>query len=213
MRGSGLVAEFMTLFEDRLDRADKENRLGKFRFDLLTASRQILLFSCPNPDGLAIRRGDAPENELLSQRLHTAPQLREDWQGNGRGVLIDLNFNCFFAENKKDHPELSCGNYPESEEESRALALQLRKSMPRLFLRIEEGDPPHIFPPLARDLGEFCGRFLRGQVAFPSGLCSPEGWLVAEGSVPAGVLHISSGLPARISFEEFFPLLQALTGY
>lgn len=99
----------------------------------LLGARRIVVVPCLNPDGVAyVQEGLAPDNPLASRVQAVAGDTPlTAWQANARGVALDKNFKtghgaameaAWGANVLGSHPALWCGEYPESEPESAALA-------------------------------------------------------------------------------------------
>ena len=99
----------------------------------LLASRRLVVVPCLNPDGISYREtGVAAENPIADRvRAILGEASLAEWRANARGVALDKNFNSGHASAVKGawaacvygaHPALWCGEYPESEPESAALA-------------------------------------------------------------------------------------------
>ena len=99
----------------------------------LLSSRRLLVVPSLNPDGAEyVCEGLLPDNPLASR----VEAIRGDtplalWQANARGVALDKNFGTGHSTAMAaawdkgvlgSHPTLWCGEYPESEPESAALA-------------------------------------------------------------------------------------------
>lgn len=100
--------------------------------ELLTA-RRIVVVPCLNPDGASyVREGVTPDNPLAARvQVIAGDTPLTAWQANARGVALDKNFGAGHASAREaacaagvlgSHPALWCGEYPESEPESAALA-------------------------------------------------------------------------------------------
>ncbi|MBQ3064035.1 MAG: hypothetical protein IJC99_04460 [Clostridia bacterium] len=97
------------------------------------AARRIVVVPCLNPDGISYaREGVSPDNPLAERvQAICGDEEMSLWRANARGVALDKNFaaghrlaleKAWAAGVCGAHVALWCGEYPESEPESAALA-------------------------------------------------------------------------------------------
>lgn len=99
----------------------------------LLGARRIVVVPYLNPDGISyVREGIGEENPLAARvRAIQGEAPLDTWRANARGVALDKNFKAGHGAAMQaawgagvlgSHQALWCGEYPESEPESAALA-------------------------------------------------------------------------------------------
>lgn len=87
--------------------------------------RQVWLVPLANPDGVEIARyGSVAAGAYAATAARLGADIPGLWRGNARGVDVNSNFNAGWAEMQALAQKSGkiCGEHPESEPESRALA-------------------------------------------------------------------------------------------
>ena len=177
--------------------------------------RQVWFVPLANPDGVEIARyGSSAAGAFAAMAAQTGADTPGLWQGNARGVDITSNFNAGWAEMQAlaQKSGKNCGDRPESEPETRALADLCRRVSFRHVVALHTqgeaiswhyGDrtPPqsHL---MARVLSSVSGYGLAPPVAH-SGFAH---WFVQECACPALALRLGHGsnpLPLR-DFEPMY---------
>lgn len=142
--GTDSISERLLLrfSEDICLQIARQNTVYGINCAYLAQSRRILILPRLNPDGRALfDEGPDPECPLYERQLRQNGMKSDfsSWQGNARGVRLDLNFNDDFAQRRSaaaeacDHCAIITGEFPESEPES-AFVTHLVRVMDPVFL-------------------------------------------------------------------------------
>ena len=125
------INEYCELYKNK-------SRIYNTTLDYLYVNKTIYVVPMLNPDGVDYRiNGVSDENILYDRLLKMNGESRDfsTWQANGRGVELELNYNCDFTERKRVEVEKEIydgspsgygGTAPESEPETGALCNFLR---------------------------------------------------------------------------------------
>ncbi|MBO5416877.1 MAG: M14 family metallocarboxypeptidase [Clostridia bacterium] len=125
------INEYCELFK-------KDSRIYTYTLSYLFSTKSIYIIPMLNPDGVDYQINGVGEDNPLYERLLKMNQNSTDfthWQANARGVDLNHNYNCGFAEYKQleaeqgigeGAPTRFSGNMPESEPEVGALCNFLR---------------------------------------------------------------------------------------
>ena len=180
--------------------------------------RQVWLVPLCNPDGVEIARyGSIAAGTYAATAARLGADTPGVWRGNARGVDINSNFNAGWAEMQAlaQKSGKNCGDYPESEPETRALA-ELCRRIPfrhavalhtqgeEIYWRYGDHTPPQSYL-MAQVLGAVSGY----AVADPSPTAAHGGfkdWFIDTFRRPAFTLELGRGqnpLPLR-EFESIY---------
>ena len=114
----------------------------------LYENRSIWILPRLNPDGNSLVRNGADPTCPLYERQLRMNRMKSDfsaWQGNARGVVPALNFGNDFAARRQKYLDmgqpspLPCGEFPESEPETAALARFIDALSPICLAEFSEG--------------------------------------------------------------------------
>ena len=218
------LEDVFSLFMEEIAESAGE-KCGALSFPVLLFNRRLIFLPFPNPDARLIKSPDfTPAHPLYDRVCRIAKGEAPDrWQANCRGVDPAVNFNCAFSSYKKKCPSGPapagfCGEFPESEPESGAIARLLRFLDAVLLVRFDKGEGLSLaagekHPQLSR----LCASHSFLPPASFDFSCSPEGWALEERAVPS--LHIgipeeclTSSSPARL-YGLLRPLLFALLAF
>lgn len=195
----------------------------------LRAAFTLTVIPCLNPDGVALRYGEALDNPLHSRQMRMSGGSFARWQANARGVDLNHNYSQGFYEYKRIEaergivpgPTLYSGEYPESEPETMALASLVRVLSPSLVLSLHtQGEEIFYYPeePRCRRLADrasaLCGYSVSAAegTACYGGLCDYTGAM----GIPSLTVEVGRGknpLPddsAKGLFCRIHPLLRLL---
>jgi len=172
----------------------------------LLAKCSLLAIPCLNPDGADLVLKGIPQDSPFAERLTRISPSGDfsGWAANARGIDLRRNFNsrwveCKLAERRKQKlfPSSSGfgGEYPESEFESAALCLYIKKERPHVFATISLGEgcikgfyPPKEKAPEERRGAEVCAAITKisHSIADEEDFYgSPEGWFCSLFGKPA----------------------------
>ena len=116
----------------------KDSRIFNYTLKYLFSTKTIYIIPMLNPDGVDYQINGVSEDNVLYDRLVKMNGGSTDfsrWQANARGVDLNHNYNCGFAEYKRLEAEAGIeegaptrfsGNMPESEPEVASLCNLLR---------------------------------------------------------------------------------------
>ncbi len=116
----------------------KNSRIYTYTLNYIFSTRTIYIIPMLNPDGVDYQINGVSEDNVLYGRLLKMNGNSADfshWQANARGVDLNHNYNCGFAEYKQleaeqgigeGAPTRFSGNMPESEPEAASLCNFLR---------------------------------------------------------------------------------------
>lgn len=125
------VNEFCELYS-------RNKKIYNYSLNYLFATRSIHIIPMLNPDGVDYQINGVSEDNILRERLIGMNGGSNDfkgWQANARGVDLNRNYNCRYAEYKQIEKEIGIyggapvrfsGECPESEPEVGALCNYLR---------------------------------------------------------------------------------------
>ncbi len=156
VRGNdGLSGLILLLFIERLSYAVKNNRsLASVNIRKALALSGVTVIPCLNPDGREIflygAKGAGRMGSFVSSFFNKDVP---EWISNAMGVDINLNFMSGIGESSASPgPSLFCGDYPESETETKSFTrfcrlkkfrqcLELYAGEREIFYRSDEGEP------------------------------------------------------------------------
>ena len=112
---------------------------------LLLSNYCFLVIPCVNPDGLELRMNGISETPLKERLLRMSDGDFSLWEANGRGVDLGRNYEAGYSEYKvagekvgiSAGAELYCGEYPESEPETRGVANLVRTLAPTAVVSLK----------------------------------------------------------------------------
>ena len=126
------INEYCELYKNK-------NRIYNSTLEYLYSEKTLHILPMLNADGVDYRINGVNDKNILYDRLLRMNEASgtdfSDWEANGRGVDLLLNYNCDFAKNKKSESERGIfggaplgysGTSPESEPETGALCSFLR---------------------------------------------------------------------------------------
>lgn len=154
--GSPYISEILTDIWIKAGRAFSENMsFYSFKIPFLLNKVKICILPMPNPDGCELYlHGLSDFNPFYSRILRFAPDKNfECLRANARGAEPELNFSerwTFAKEEERQNRILGPslfgygGEYPESEKESAAVSLFLRRFMPDIAVVFRRGEK-HLF--------------------------------------------------------------------
>ena len=221
VRGNdGLSGLILLLFIERLSYAVKSNRsLASVNIRKALALSGVTVIPCLNPDGREIflhgAKGAGRMRSFVSSFFNKdAPE----WISNAMGVDINLNFlPCSEKKSSTPGPSLFCGDYPESEAETKSFtrlcrSKQFRKCLElyggerEIFFRSDESEPVSS-PMMAKIIA--CSTSLpvsRGKNAEHSGISD---WFIKELRCPS--FSLGTGEANEGLYEAYGALEEALT--
>jgi len=215
----------------------RKGRIYNMSIDYLYESRTIYVVPMLNPDGVDYQLNGVSEDNVLYDRLIRMNNGSEDfshWQANGRGVDLNHNYNCGFAEYKKLEYEMNIidgaptkysGEYPESEaevaylcnfmrfryEDKPGAAISLHTQGKEIYYSSMGKSTPRS-PALAKSFARMSGYSL----SVPEGSAAYGGmldWCIHELRIPAFTFECGKGenpLPADNMFEIYTDLREVL---
>ena len=182
-------------------------RIYNYSVEYLFATRRICIVPMLDVDGIEININGVSEENILKDRLLNMNGSEDFslWSANGRGVALNRNFNCGFAEYKSavntagmctGAPDGYCGECPESEPETGALCSNIRYSGElRLALSLGRGGEKILYktkvgtPVRGKSLAEAMARMSGYKLQDESDLADTYGsffgWCTEELSIPA----------------------------
>ena len=136
--GDDLTTNFAFAFVDYLLIKGQTDSINGIDCKLLLSNYCFLVLPCINPDGVELRINGISETPLRDRLLRMSDGDFSSWEANGRGVDLQRNYEAGYSEYKmlegKDGitpgAELYCGEYPESEPETRGVANLIRTLAP-----------------------------------------------------------------------------------
>ena len=180
--------------------------------------RQVWLVPLCNPDGVEIARyGSIAAGAYAATAAAMGADIPGRWRGNARGVDINSNFNAGWAEMQAlaQKSGKNCGQYPESEPETRVLAdLCRRVSFRHVVALHTQGEEIYWrygehTPPQSRMMAQVLAAVSGYAVADPSENASHGGfkdWFIDTFARPGLTLELGLGqnpLPLR-HFEAIY---------
>ena len=199
--------------------------------EILLQKFTFWIVPCVNPDGTELSINGISESPLYSRQLRMNGGFDfTKWQANARGVDLNHNYSCGFAEYKAIEQNMGIGEgrtkysgtCPESEPETRALAGFIRSLSPGLIVSLHsQGEEIFYSPKTARmrRLAERAARRISYSVSIPKGTAAFGGLSDYTGeilSIPSLTVEVGRGenpLPfdsAKGIFERILPLLYSL---
>ena len=182
------------------------------------AGRTLIFVPQVNPDGVEIARyGSIAAGAYAATAAAMGADIPGRWRGNARGVDINSNFNAGWAEMQAlaQKSGKNCGQYPESEPETRVLAdLCRRVSFRHVVALHTQGEEIYWrygdhTPPQSRMMAQVLAAVSGYAVADPSENASHGGfkdWFIDTFARPGLTLELGLGqnpLPLR-HFEAIY---------
>jgi g-D-glutamyl-meso-diaminopimelate peptidase len=186
---------------------NRGGRIYNYSVDYLFATRRVCVIPMLNTDGAEININGVSEENIMRERLLSMNGGDDfsQWSANGRGVSLNRNFNCGFAEYKSaantaglctGAPDGYCGECPESEPETGALCSNIRYSGDlKAALSISQGGERILYKTkdktpvrgksLAEAMSRMSGYKLQSEDDLTDTYGSFFGWCAEELSIPA----------------------------
>ena len=146
------VTPLLTSWVSALARADSMNTsLAGCNVRNLLNKCTVYVIPCLNPDGADIALNGISEDNPFYSRVKSicGAEGLDGWQANGRGIDIRRNFNSKWVESKLAErrgqrlfpsPRDFGGEYPESEFETAALCLMIKRVKPDVYATVSLGE-------------------------------------------------------------------------
>lgn len=193
-------------------------------------TRSIYIVPMLNPDGVEYQIHGVAENNPIRDRLISMNGGSEDfssWQANGRGVDLNHNYNCGFAEYKaleraagiiNGAPTRYSGESPESEPEVSALCNFIRTCDTRMILTLHsQGEEIYytsggILAPRSQSIGNLLAKMSGYELSCPEGMAAYGGltdWYIREFNQPSFTIECGKGKNPLPS-DDYFPIYMRL---
>ena len=213
----------------------KKSRIFSYSSDYIFSTKTIYVLPMLNPDGVDYQINGVSEENILYDRLLKMNQGKSDfsrWQANARGVDLNHNYNCGFAEYKKleseqgicdGAPTRYSGNMPESEPEVASLCnfLRFNEDIRAVLTLHSQGEEIYYTSggrtaPRSRAIGNAIARLSGYKLAEAEGMAAYGGltdWCIAELGRPSFTIECGKGenpLPLSDYFKIYTHLREML---
>ncbi len=143
------------LFVDYLMKNSQNRNIKGVDCKFLLSKYCFVIVPCVNPDGIELRLHGAYNTPLKDRQERLSGGDFSSWQANARGVDLNHNYSCGFAEYKLLEAErgitagsaLYSGEYPESEPEAHGCANLIRTLLPIAVISLHsQGEEIFFYP-------------------------------------------------------------------
>lgn len=213
----------------------KKGRIFSYEMEYLFSSKTIYVVPMLNPDGVDYQINGVGKDNLLYDRLLKMNRGSEDfsrWQANARGVDLNHNYNCGFAEYKRleiendigdGAPTRYSGNMPESEPEVASLCnfLRFNEDISMVLTLHSQGEEIYYtgggkMLPRSKQIASAFAKMSGYKLCVPEGLAAYGGlsdWYITELMRPSFTIECGKGenpLPLEDYFKIYIRLREML---
>lgn len=213
----------------------KNSRIFNCTLSQLFSTRTIYIIPMLNPDGVDYQiNGVSEENPIYERLLKMNGGSRDftHWQANARGVDLNHNYNCGFAEYKRleeeqgifdGAPTRFSGNMPESEPETASLCnfLRFNEDIKMVLTLHSQGEEIYFTSgertaPRSRTIAGALSRMSGYSLATPEGMAAYGGltdWCISELDRPSFTVECGRGenpLPLGDYFKIYTDIREML---
>ncbi len=213
----------------------KKCRIFSYEMEYIFSSRTIYIVPMLNPDGVDYQINGVGKDNILYDRLLKMNRGDEDfsrWQANARGVDLNHNYNCGFAEYKRleiengigeGAPTRYSGNMPESEPEVAYLCnfLRFNEDISMVLTLHSQGEEIYYTGggktlPRSKQIANAFARMSGYKLCEPEGLSAYGGlsdWCITELLRPSFTIECGKGknpLPLEDHFKIYTRLREIL---
>lgn len=212
-----------------------KSRIFSYEMEYIFSSKTIYVIPMLNPDGVDYQINGVDKDNILYERLLRMNKGSEDfsrWQANARGVDLNHNYNCGFAEYKRlelenditeGAPTRYSGNMPESEPEVASLCnfLRFNEDIKMVLTLHSQGEEIYYMGggkalPRTRQIANSLARMSGYKLCVADGMAAYGGltdWCVAELGRPSFTIECGKGenpLPISDNFKIYTRLREML---